>query len=136
MDPADHDTNDADEEHVQQQIPKISYTITTFSLEELKKPSTRRKAKSRLIELYSALEWIDMRGMVKRAVCDLLFPEQAVVDDDRYEMTWCIPRVVPQALSLTLTADYDLLIKKALKMKDPNVKILVDKKAGNTVQNE
>jgi hypothetical protein len=136
MDPTDHDTNDADEEHVQQQIPKLSYMITMFSLEELKKPSTRRKAKSRLIELSSALEWIDMCGMVKRAVCDLLFPEQAVVDDDRYEMTWCIPRVVPQALSLASTADYDLLIKKVLKMKDPNGKILVDEKAGNTVRNE
>ena len=36
--PADHNANNADEELVQQQILKISYTITTFSLEELKSP--------------------------------------------------------------------------------------------------
>ena len=74
--------------------------------------------------------------MVKGAICDLLFPEQAVVDNNKNKMTWCIPHVVLWALSLVSTADYNLLIKKALKMKDPNVKILVDKRAGNTVQNE
>ena len=134
--PADHNANNADEELVQQQILKISYTITTFFLEELKKPSMHQKVKSHLIELSSTLEWIYIHGSVKGAICDLLFPEQAVVDNNKYKMTWCIPHVVPQALSLVSTTDYNLLIKKALKMKDPNVKILVDKRAGNTVQNE
>ena len=134
--PADHNANNADEELVQKQILKISYTITTFSLEELKKPSMHHKVKSHLIELSSTLEWIYIHGMVKGAICDLLFPEQAVVDNNKYKMTWCIPHVVPQALSLVSTTDYNLLIKKALKMKDPNVKILVDKRAGYTVQNE
>jgi len=63
----------------------------TFSLEELKKFSTCCKVESCLIKLSSALEWIDMHSMVKTAICDLLFPKQAVVDNDRYKMTWCIP---------------------------------------------
>ena len=45
----DHNANNADEELVQQQILKISYTITTFSLEELKKPSMHHKVNSHLI---------------------------------------------------------------------------------------
>ena len=73
------------------------------------------KAKSHLVELSSTLEWIYIHGMVKGAICDLLFPEQAVVDNNKYKMTWCIPHIVPQALSLVSTADYNLLIKKALK---------------------
>ena len=108
--------------------------VTTLSLNELKKPATRRKAKSRLIELSSGLEWMDIHAHLKIAICDLLFPQQAVVEDDRYEMTWSIPRVVPQALSLASAADYDQLVKKALKMKEPGVKILVDEMAGNNVR--
>ena len=41
---------DADE------IPKISYTILTFSMEELKKSVTHRKPKSRLIEISSDMD--------------------------------------------------------------------------------
>ena len=92
------------------------------------------KAKSHLVELSSTLEWIYIHGMVKGAICDLFFSEQAVVDNNKYKMTWCIPYIVPQALSLVSTADYNLLIKKPLD-ENPNVKILVDKRAGNTVQN-
>jgi len=79
---------------------------------------------------------MDLYGRLKITICDLLFPQQAVFGDDRYEVTWCIPRHVPQALSLALTADYDQLVKKALKMKEPSVKILVDEMAGNAVWNK
>jgi hypothetical protein len=136
-DPTDQENTNANEDESQQEIPQvvtIAYTITAFSLEELKKPATRRKAKSRLIELSSNLDWMDLHGHLKITICDLLFPQQAVVGDDRYEMTWCIPRHVPQALSLATTADYNQLVKKALKMKEPGVKILVDEIAGNAVR--
>jgi len=59
-DPTDHEAGGTDEELQDEIVPKISYTVTTLSLEELKKPATRRKAKSRLIELSSGLEWMDM----------------------------------------------------------------------------
>ena len=59
-------------------------------------------------------------------ICDQLFPREAVVEDDRYEMTWCIPRIVTNALSLHTVADYRQLVKKALKAKEPGAKILVD----------
>ena len=59
-------------------------------------------------------------------ICDQLFPREAVVEYDRYEMTWCIPRIVTNALSLHTVADYQQLVKKALKAKEPGAKILVD----------
>ena len=120
--PNDEDT-DADE------IPKISYTISIFSLEELKKSVTRCKPKSHLIEISSDMDWVDVKAQLKIAICDLLFPQQVVVDDDCYDMTWCIPRVVTYTLSLHTEADYQHLMKKALKCKEPGVKILVDEVA-------
>ena len=111
---------------IEKEVPKISYTISTFSLEELKKPVTRRKPKSRLIDLSSELEWVDVKAHLKIAICNQLFPQDAVVEDDRFEMTWCIPRIVTNALSLHTVADYEQLVKKALKAKEPGVKILVD----------
>lgn len=108
------------------EVPKISYTISTFSLEELKKPATRRKPKSCLIDLSSDLEWVDVKAQLKIAICDLLFPQLAVVEDARYDMTWCIPRIVTNPLFLHSVANYQQLVKKALKAKEPNVKILVD----------
>ena len=44
-------------------------------------------------------------------------------------MTWCIPRVVTDTLSLHTEPDYQHLMKKALKCKEPGVKILVDEVA-------
>ena len=109
-----------------QEIPKISYTISMFSLEELKKPVTRHKPKSHLIDLSSNLEWVDVKAHLKIAICNQLFPQDAIVEDDRFEMTWFIPGIVTNALSLHTVANYQQLVKKALKAKEPGVKILVD----------
>ncbi|KAF9472493.1 hypothetical protein BDN70DRAFT_777965, partial [Pholiota conissans] len=118
---------------------KISFTITTFSVDELKKPATRRKAKSRLIELASDIAWIDVQAHLKIAICDLLFPNLATVDDNRFEMTWSIPRLVTNALFLRTDADYKQLVKIALKSKDPAARITVEelpeKKQANNNEN-
>ena len=55
------------------EVPKISYTVMTFSLEELKKPVTHCKPKSCPIDLPSDLEWVDAKAHLKTAICDLLF---------------------------------------------------------------
>ena len=123
------DANLNDEDTDADEIPMISYTVSTFSLEELKRPVTRRKAKSRLIELSSDMDWVDVKARLKIAICDLLFPQQVIVDDDCYDMTWCIPRVVTNNLALHTEADYQHLVKKALKCKEPGAKILVDELA-------
>ena len=75
------------------------------------------------------MSWVDVKGRLKIAICDLLFPQQVVVDDDCYDMTWCIPRVVTNTLPLHTEADHQQLVKKALKCKEPGAKILVDELA-------
>lgn len=110
----------------EQEVLKISYTILTFSLEELKKPVTHHKPKSHLIDLSNDLEWVDVKAHSKIVICDQLFPQEAIVEDNCYEMTWCIPCIVTNALSLHTVADYQQFVKNALKGKEPGVKILVD----------
>lgn len=66
---------------------------------------------------------MDVKAHFKIAICDQLFPHETVVEDDCYGMTWCIPRIVTNALSLHTVADYQQLMKKALK---PGAKIMVN----------
>ena len=75
------------------------------------------------------MDWIDVKAQLKIAICDLHFLQQVAVDDDCYNMTWCIPCVVTDTLSLHTEPDYQHLMKKALKCKEPGVKILVDEVA-------
>ena len=55
-----------------------------------------------------------------------LFPQDAIVEDNHFEMTWCIPHIVTNTLSLHTVANYEQLVKRALKAKEPGVKILVN----------
>jgi hypothetical protein len=70
---------------------------------------------------------VDVKAHLKITICNQLFLQDAVVEDDYFEMTWCIPCIVTNALSLHTVANYQQLVKKALKAKEPGVKILVDK---------
>ena len=73
------------------------------------------------------MDWIDAKAHFKIAICDLLFPEQAVVADEAFEMTWSIPRVAPGPYMLKTEAQYKQLIGKVSKMKNPTARILVNK---------
>ena len=108
------------------EVPKISYTLTTLSVNELKKPAARRKSKSHLLDISSGLEWIDAKAHLKIAICDLLFPGQAEIDDNKYELTWSIPRIAPTPLSLHTASDYEQLVKKCLKLTEPAVKVCAE----------
>ena len=74
---------EAEDEHSDStvKVPKISYTISTFSLEKLKKLATCRKSKSHLIDLSSDLEWVNVKAHMKIVNCNLLFPQLAVIED-------------------------------------------------------
>ena len=76
------------------------------------------------------MDWIDVKAQLKIAICDLHFLQQVVVDDDCYNMTWCIPHVVTDTLSLHTEPDYQHFMKKALKCK-PN--LLQSQKAGSVL---
>jgi hypothetical protein len=79
--------------------------------------------------------WIDAKARFKIVVSDLLFPDQAVVADNAFKLTWAIPRIQTNPVSLKSEADYNQLIKKALQAKNPAARILVDEVENDLVQN-
>jgi len=116
----------ANDEDKAEEPQKISYTITAFTAEELKKPAARRISKSNLVDLAPTMDWIDAMAHFKIAICDLLFPQQAVVADEAFEMTWPIPCVAPGPFMLKTEAQYKQLTSKASPMKNPTARILVN----------
>ena len=107
-------------------MPKISFKISAFSLKEQKKSQARRKPESSLLELPSNMAWIDAKARFKIIISDLLFPDQAVITDNSFKLTWAIPRIQTNPVSLKSEIDYNQLIKKALLVKNPAARILVD----------
>ena len=117
-------------------IPKISYTISAFSLEEQKKPQARHKPESSLVELPSNIAWIDAKARFKiTTISDLLFPHHAVVADNAFKLTWAIPHIQPNPISLKSENDYHQLVKKALQSKNPAACIFVDEVESDLVPN-
>ena len=115
----------SDAEEILEVVPKISFTVSMFSLKELKKAVSCCEPNSCLIKISSKTEWVNAKALLKVAICDLLFLQQAIVEDNRFDMTWSIPHIVTNALSLHTEVDYQQLVAKALKGKEPNVKISV-----------
>jgi hypothetical protein len=115
-----------EEEEEEVVIPKITYTMTIFSLAELSKPQARREPKARFVVLASDLEWPDVRAQLKIKAIDVLFPKLAAVDDASFEIEFSIARQVPTALPLLSENDYKHLVQNALKLKaNPAVKITI-----------
>jgi len=81
------------------------------------------------------MAWIDAKARFKIIVSDLLFPDQAVVADNAFKLTWAIPRIQTNPVSLKSEADYNQLIKKALQAKNPAARILVDEVENDPVRN-
>ena len=71
---------------------------------------------------------------MKIKACDQLFPNQPVVDNNSFDMTFSIACHVLIALSLTSAADYAHLLTNALKIKKkPTVKVSLTSHALNLV---
>jgi hypothetical protein len=65
---------------------------------------------------------------LKIRVVDVLFPAQLDVVDEAFELSASVSRYIPAPVPLASAADYDMVKKYALKMKDPVVKIFVKQK--------
>lgn len=81
------------------------------------------------------MSWIDAKTRFKIIVSDLLFSDQAVVADNAFKLTWAIPRIQTNPISLKSETDYNQLVKKALQAKNPAACILVDEVEINPVCN-
>jgi hypothetical protein len=74
------------------------------------------------------MPWDDLKDQLKIRVVDVLFPAQMDVSDEAFELTASIARYIPAPIPLASAADYDMVKKHALKMKDPVVKVFVKQK--------
>lgn len=92
---------------------------------ELEEPQARREPTARFLVLPSNLEWLDFHARLKIKACDVLFPGQVAIDDNTYEITFCIPRHVPNPLPLSSVVDYEHLVENALRQQQPTVKIAI-----------
>ena len=109
---------------------KINYNLLFFLAEDL----TRRDPKVGYLILGDDITWEDFYTHMKIKACDQLFPNQPVVDDNSFDMTFSIACHVPIALSLSSAADYAHLLTNALKMKkNPTVKVLLTSCTPNLV---
>ena len=104
---------------------KITYNLAIFSVAELAKPQARREPAARFLVLPSDLEWLDIHAHLKIKAGDVLFPGQAAINDDAYEITFCIARHIPNPLPLSCVGDYKHLVKNALHQQQPTVKIMI-----------
>ena len=104
---------------------KITYNLTIFSVAELTKPQARREPAARFLVLPCNLEWLDFHARLKIKACDVLFPGQAAIGDDAYEIMFCIPHHVPNPLPLSSVANYEHLVENALRQQQPTIKIII-----------
>ena len=127
---ANHMRTPEEEEEVV--VPKITYTITIFSLAELSKPQVHHESKLQFVVLASNLDWPDVQAHLKIKAIDILFLQQAAVDDAAFEIKFSIVHQVPTSLPLLSENDYKHLVSNALKLKaNPTVKIMIKEVAIN-----
>jgi hypothetical protein len=72
------------------------------------------------------MSWVDAKARFKIIFSNLLFPDQAVIADNAYKLTWAITRIQTNPVSLKSEIDYNQLVKKALQAKNPAARIFVD----------
>ena len=96
-----HDIEDG--QIVQPEAPAIdiTYNISLYSTEELQRPPTHRKPIAAYLVLKNDLIWIDFYAQMKRKACDALFPGQAHVDNNSFDMTFSVPRHITTLSALS-----------------------------------
>ena len=113
----------------------INYNLLFFLTENLKLPLTRHNPKAGYLILHDDVTWEDFYVCMKIKACDYLFPNQAIVDDAMFEMTFSIAGHIPIALPLASAADYNHLLTNALKIKkNPTVKVSLNSHTLNLVR--
>ena len=107
---------------------KIGYQLSIFSIVQLQLPKSRREPAARYVELSNSMPWDDLKDQLKIRVSDVLFPQQANVPNEAIELAASVARYLPDAVPLVSEADYKMIKRHAMKMKDPVVKVLVKQK--------
>jgi len=113
---------------------KITYNLAIFSVAKLAKPQVQCEPAARFVVLPSDLEWLDVHTHLKIKADNVLFPDQAAINDNAYETTFCIAWHIPNPLPLSCIGDYKHLVENALCQQQPTVKIIIKEIARPQVQ--
>jgi hypothetical protein len=105
--------------------PKIGYQFSILSLAQLQLSKARREPAARYAEISSTMPWDDLKDQLKIRIVDVLFPQQVNIADGAFEIAASVARHLPDPVPLITAADYEMIKKHALKMKEPVVKIFV-----------
>ena len=106
-----------EEPNEQTSTPKITYTLAIFSHAELAKAQHQCEPVAWLLVLSSKLEWPDtVCAQLKIKACNVLFPAQATVNNDVFEVTFSIAHHVPMPLPLAMQTDYKLVLSRTLRI--------------------
>ncbi|KAJ7780217.1 hypothetical protein DFH07DRAFT_730079 [Mycena maculata] len=110
-------------------ICKITYTISVFSRDQMKKARSSRGAPAgtEIRKLDHIVPWDTLKAQVLAAISSALNPTTLVFED--YSITFTVPRQVTTPIQLNDDTKYDHLVEDALKIKkDANAKIVVEPK--------
>lgn len=105
-------------------MQKITYLMSVFSAEEMKKPKTKRVALGQNLVLDASEPYDTLKAQMLVRIVSALNPTKIALDD--YTFNYTIARLVTVPLSLSSESDYGFLISQATKAKTAsNVKITV-----------
>jgi hypothetical protein len=101
------------------------YILSIMSAAEAKKTViSKRISRSAVIKLNTDEPWDTMKAQLLVKIDQALQPSRIQYDD--YEIKFYIPRVLPKpGLSLVGETDYDVMMMKARKLKEPEINIMV-----------
>ena len=99
----------------------ITYNLSIFSTAKMKKPKTKRSSKNKFIQLKSDQEWDTVQAQFLVQIDCVLHPRRIRIED--YDITFIVPRHSPNPVPLSEQKEYEFLLERALKAKDPVVNV-------------
>ncbi|PPQ86307.1 hypothetical protein CVT24_006445, partial [Panaeolus cyanescens] len=119
-----------EEEEEEEVVPKITYWIKIFSLEEQAKAVKHQDPKTHVLTLATNMAWDDAYSQLKIQAINALFPNEAFVPDTAFSIKYTVPCYVKLPLRLSTSDDYDYMVNATQKMKNREVQIIIKQLTG------
>jgi hypothetical protein len=102
----------------------ISYTLVMYSFAQMKKLKMKRSKETAIIKLSQDEPFDTLKAQVLKCISKAL--KHKKLDYDDYKIMFTINWHQTAPLSLKKPAEYEHLVKCAIKMKTPAVKLLIE----------
>ncbi|PPR08156.1 hypothetical protein CVT24_012146 [Panaeolus cyanescens] len=121
----EEEEEEEDDEEEEEVVPKITYWIKIYSLEEQAKALKHQDPETHVLSLGTNKPWADVYSLLKIQAVNTLFPNDAHVPDTAFRIKYTIPRHVKLPLQLSSDDDYDYMVNATQKMKNREVQIVI-----------